>query len=282
MVQIQIRNKEGEAKVFDLPTSASEMKLRQFIDFIKYYDKWLAIVKANDNIFSKESVIGLSTLMAKFFDTDIKNVLGLEIDYEDMVNGINLLTEKNVDSVNVSSKLMTLVVYIKNIIDNLKPRELTAEDHEFFYKGESYSLPYFRVNEYLKKNIRPVLTAGEVIEIHEIKRKFSDFREQQIKEAEENEIANFVYDPEGNYLLEENLRILSVLAIKDGEERLPAYDTETFIAERMWHFIDIDLQTWVDVSFFLTCIGQALKETRDFITSSIQLTEPDEQKVRSN
>lgn len=273
MILLIVNNNITESETtFEIPENAKEMRLRQFIDFTKYYDKWIAITKES-GIFSYESIIGLSTILSKFFEVEIEDLLGIEIDYNDIAAGVQKLTEKEVQDNEVAPKLMQIVVFIKRVIDNVMPRELTSADHSFEYKGEVYDIPFFSAYEYLQTKARPTLVLGEIVEIHEVKRKFSDFKDKQIAEAEKEGNTKFVYDPEGNYMLEESLRILSILAIKRGESRLPSYDTENFIAQRMWHFIDIDLQAWADVSFFLTCIGKELNLTKDSITSLILLNE---------
>lgn len=301
MVELLIKNKATKLKL-EVPEKASEMRLRQYIDFIRYYDKWL-LKEKEFGLFSYESILGLSNLVAKFFEIDSKQLLGLKIDFEDFAAGAEILSKHKVNNAEVTDKLMSIVCFIKNVVDNLEPKALTAADHHFIYKGEKYCLPYFTSKKYLNTKTRPPLDLGQLIEMHEIQRVFSQRRAKEEQEylkkrkmqltiddededEEENStpktkseidkklLADFIYDPEGNYMLEECLKALAVLAVKHGDKHaIPATDTLNYITDKMWHFIDIDLQTWADADFFLTCIGQELSLTPNSITSLILLKE---------
>ena len=180
MITLQI--KYGKAKVkLDLPEKASEMRLRQYIDFIRYYDKWL-LKNKEFGLFSYESIIGLSTLLAKFFEVDVKSLIGLKIDFEDFTHGAEVLSKSKVHTKDVTDKLMSVVCFIKNVVDNLKPRELTSADCHFDYKGEKYCLPYFMSKKYLQKKVRPSLDLGQLVEMHEIQRVFSNRRAKEERE----------------------------------------------------------------------------------------------------
>lgn len=296
MIELVITNKGEKGKeviTFLMPETAREMKLRQYIDFIKYYDKWIAIQKKH-GIISFESILGLSNIIAKFFEVDINKIIGIEVEFEDIMNGVKILSDKNADRVDLNSKLMTIVCFIKNVIDNIKPSGLNGADHTFKYKDKVFEIPYFKANKYLKDKIRPSMPLGQIIEVHEVNRQFQEHQEaaqrqylknkrielgddddddddeevfvSKNKKKPEADLSGFVYDQEGNFMLERCLRTIAILA-NEANDKFPVENTSNYIAERMWFFIDIDLQAWVDIDFFLNCIGRELKMTSSSIIS---------------
>jgi hypothetical protein len=306
MYKITIKNSSG-SEDFEIPGDCSEMKLRQYIDFIKHYDKWVLITQKNGNIFAYESIMALADIVAKFLDVPIKKIFGIEIFHKDISEGIKALSSDSKDTIdakNLQDGLMSIVRFIKKIIDSVEPEPITDENCMFEYSGpidkdnpdaerkvETFILPFYRSHEFLKDKTRPPLILGEVVEMMEKKRMFAahkeDMENDYIKkkkvqldidpddEDDKTKVTSegYIHDPDGNYMLEEALNTLAVLALKEGEMHIPSMDTETFVKNRMWYFIDIDFQTWANVNFFLTNIGKELSLTKDTIISLILLRE---------
>lgn len=278
MQTLLLKNNAGLQEI-NIPDNCEELKLRQYIKFIVAYNAWINSLKENNDIISYETVISLANIVAKTLEVDLKTILGLEIDFLDIIEGAKILSnavEEDEDDeedriqakYELNGKLMSIVVHLNEVIQSVKPKPLTYVYHSFEYKDEEFFMPYWESKEFLKAMTRPSIPLGEVIEIMEIKRLSGMMVEQN-------------GDPEGSYMYTEALRVIATLA-KKQHEKLPSSGTDKFIAERMKYFEDISFQQYADINFFLSSIGLTLKMTSNSITSLILLKELALQKNKMN
>lgn len=184
-----------------------------------------------------------------------------------------------------------------NALTNYKGQGRTAENFTFEYKGETYRIPYIVAAELAGGLPQlPDIETGEAVEAYETLRGF----EQQIKDAgdprkerakrirqlqeaiakqgdESGEMAREIRtleaeidiegDPNGNLIYAQYLRLIAILARKDGE-MLPTNDgdRERWIQSRMIHLQEIDTRTALDVDFFLGGLLTLSGKTHPVIT----------------
>ena len=243
MNKILLKSKGGKT-IAELPAYESlyQVPLSRYIDFLKAREPLDLTIAELGNIEKEEEkreafeakALNIPRIFAQsvgaFFGLDLDTMLKSEFgNYEEL---------KAESTGIVTARLSSLNMWIINLLGTFSPKIRTAEDCNFEYKGERYSIPVIGVQTLASLPLLPDLETGEMIEAYEIKRL------AQAK-IEKN-------DPEGSHLFSYYLRLLAVLCRKEGEQ-FPVFesDVERFINERSMHFREIDAGTALDVDFFL-------------------------------
>ena len=176
----------------------------------------------------------------------------------------------------------SLYGWIVNAFTNYKGQARTIEDFGFEYQNEIFKIPYIVAAELAGgMPVLPEIETAEAVEAFETIRGFNQQikdagdpkgerakRIKQLREAvtkgedKDGEMMQEINrleveidlegDPSGNLMFAQYLRVIAILARKEGE-RLPANDgdRERWIQNRMIHLQGIDTKTALDVDFFL-------------------------------
>ena len=176
----------------------------------------------------------------------------------------------------------SLYGWIVNALTNYKGQARTPDNFSFQYNGETFKIPYIVAAELAGGlPVLPQVETAEAVEAFETIRGFNQQikdagdpkgerakRIKQLKEAmakgedKNGDMAREMRkleaeieiegDPNGNLMFAQYLRMIAILAKKEGE-RLPANDgdRERWIQNRMIHLQHIDTKTALDVDFFL-------------------------------
>lgn len=218
-----VRLLAGRREVAAIPLYESlyDVPLSRAIDFLKAREPFdnAEAMKAGE---VNEGRVMVRAVGA-FFGLELQEMIGVDaVDAGDFADGIE-----------------SLYFWIVGLLGTFTGRIRTADDCRFMYKNETYIIPAppIRVMSGLP-GIPANLEAGEMIEAYEIKR----IAQSNIAQG----------DPDGNHLYAYYLKLLAVLARKEGEQ-LPYSDSEcaAFIEVRAVHFQEIDAGTALDVDFFL-------------------------------
>lgn len=194
----------------------------------------------------------------------------------------------------------SLYGWIVNALTNYKGQARTPDNFSFQYQGETYKIPYIVAAELAGGlPVLPEIETVEAVEAFETIRGFNQQikdagdpkgeRAKRIKQLKESitkdgdkdgemmrEINRLEVetdldgDPNGNLMFAQYLRVIAILARKEGE-RLPANDgdRERWIQNRMIHLQGIDTKTALDVDFFLIGLLIRSKKTPPAIGSLI-------------
>lgn len=185
-----------------------------------------------------------------------------------------------------------------NALTNYKGHGRKPDNFTFEYRGETYRIPYIVASELAGGlSMLPEIETSEAIEAFETMRGFQQqikdagdpkkeraTRIKQLREAmakqgdESGDMARETRrleaeieiegDPNGNLAFAQYLRMVAILAKKEGE-RLPTNDgdRERWIQQRMIHLQELDTKTALDVDFFLTGLLTISKKTHHVIGS---------------
>lgn len=194
--------------------------------------------------------------------------------------------------------IRSLYGWCVNALTNYKGHGRKPDNFTFEYRGETYRIPYIVASELAGGlSMLPEVETGEAIEAYETLRGFRqqikdagdptkerDKRIKQLREAmakqgdESGDMAREMRrleaeieiegDPNGNLAFAQYLRMVAILAKKEGE-RLPTNDgdRERWIQQRMIHLQELDTKTALDVDFFLTGLLTISKKTHHVIGS---------------
>ena len=194
----------------------------------------------------------------------------------------------------------SLYGWIVNALTNYKGQARTPDNFSFQYNGETFKIPYIVAAELAGGlPVLPEVETAEAVEAFETIRGFNQQikdagdpkgerakRIKQLKEAitksgdKDGEMMREINrleveidldgDPNGNLMFAQYLRVIAILARKEGE-RLPANDgdRERWIQNRMIYFQGIDTKTALDVDFFLIGLLIHSKRTHPVIGSLI-------------
>lgn len=201
---------------FPLPEHLGEMTLQQFVS----YDT-LAAREGN-------AVAVMAAAVQDFTGVPISDIIAAQVG--------NVYKKRKA----LNDTLRGIHGYISNMIAGYAPALRDEADCRFSYKGHEYIIPMIRTTPLLSGAILPDLTVQQGIEALELLR---------LSEATKTERGG---DPNGDIQFTTYLRMLAILALREGEE-LPAdpAECERFIINRVHHFEDIDARTALDVDFFL-------------------------------
>jgi len=221
MIDIEIRQNENLVAVIQVPSEASDVNLRDFIDF--------ASTKRIEGREIESMVLALSA----FLKCDIGTILKMPIGE---AGELPPVIEKG--SLNTLNQLYAFVVQRLAIVD----MRLMDFDSTI-YKGVKYVLPPVVYRE-IKGAKFEDLSVLEAIDVMEIQRLAGMMNEEAEKEGKEND---------GSILYSRLLSTMAVLLRMEGESLpLDAEKRAEFIANRTQHFADMDLETALSVDFFLT------------------------------
>lgn len=263
-----------------LPSSPSDLSLVRYISFLNEMRK-LEIEGANP-------IQVMAQAVGEITGVPLEEVLRAKV-------GEQWQEHKELDG-----GIRSLYGWCVNALSNYKGSARTKGNFEFVYKNEKYGIPYIVAVELSGAlPILPDIETGEAIEAYETMRTFQkqikdmgdpggekSKRILELKKAiakgeggtadmmrEMQRIESSIDidgDPNGDLLFAQYLRLISILARKEGE-RLPANDgdRERWIQARMMHFQEIDCKTALDVDFFLAGLLTLSKKTHPVITSLI-------------
>ena len=263
-----------------LPRSAAEISLARYISFISEMRKF-ELENANPIQIMAQAVSEVSGV-------DLADILAAKV-------GEQWSEDQQLDG-----GIRSLYGWYVNALSNYKGKGRTAQNFGFEYGDEYYRIPYIVAAELSGGlPILPGVETSEAVEAFETIRGFNQQikdagdpkgerrkRITQLKEAivKQGDSAGDMArelrkleaeidtdgDPNGNLLFAQYLRMIAILARKEGE-KLPTNDgdRERWIQGRMIHLQGIDTATALDVDFFLSGLLTRSKKTHPVITSLI-------------
>lgn len=277
----RLKRKGGEVLVeIPLPKSAADVKLAHYIAFLNELKK-LELPDANPMQIMAQAV-------GEFTGVELGMILQAKV-------GEQWQQDRELDG-----GVRSLYGWAVNTLTNYKGAARKPDDFTFDYKGETLKIPYIVAAELAGgMPVLPEIETAEAVEAFETIRGFQQQikdagdpkgerakRIRQLKEAitkqgdkdgemmrEINRLETEIEiegDPNGNLVFAQYLRLIAILARKDGE-RLPANDgdRERWIQQRMIHLQEIDTKTALDVDFFLTGLLTLSNRTHPVIGSLI-------------
>lgn len=204
---------EIQGKILEIPTSCKQIKLSSYIEFDMYHRKFVeAFNNGLHELAYKNAVDALKAVIVGFDEDLAKDLLFGEY------------SEK--------SRKDTIAGMLYLVYSTILSIEVTVptEDGYFFdYKDKRYYVPMFKDYD---GNINPKLKYGQYIEALETMRVCSEKSD----------------DP--NVLFSQYLRILSA-SVSCVEKDCSAIELRKCVDQNAKHFSDIDMQTGLDVYFFL-------------------------------
>ena len=277
----QLKRTTGEViATIPLPTSPADLSLVQYISFLNELKK-LQLPDANPMQVMAQAVGELTGIA-------VGDILKARV-------GEQWSADKQLDG-----GIRSLYGWCVNAITNYRGEARRADNFTFEYKGEVYRIPYIVASELAGGlPVLPEVETGEAVEAYETMRLFQQqvkdlgdpgkvrtkriaqlkeaitkqgdasgalMREMQVLEAE----IEIEGDPNGNLVYAQYLRLIAILARKEGET-LPANDgdRERWIQARMVHLQEIDCKTALDVDFFLIGLLTLSNQTHPVISSLI-------------
>lgn len=259
-----------------LPMSAADVKLAHYVAFLNELKK-LELEDANPMQIMAQAV-GEAT------GTDVGTILLAKV-------GEQWQQDKELDG-----GVRSLYGWLVQAMTKYKGQARRPDNFSFEYNGEAFKIPYIVAAELAGgMPVLPEVETGEAVEAYETLRGFNQQikdagdpnkerakRIKQLKEAtakgedKDGDMALEIRrlevetelqgDPDGNLLFAQYLRLIAILARKEGE-RLPANDgdRERWIQNRMIYFQGIDCKTALDVDFFLIGLLTLSKKTHPAI-----------------
>jgi len=263
-----------------LPRSAAEISLARYISFLSEMRKF-ELENANPIQIMAKAVSEVSGV-------DLADILLAKV-------GEQWSEDKELDG-----GIRSFYGWYVNALSNYKGKGRTVQNFGFEYAGEHYRIPYIVAAELAGGlPVLPDMETSEAVEAFETIRGFNQqikdagdpngerrkritqLKEAIVKEGDKSgDMARELRkleaeididgDPNGNLLFAQYLRLIAILARKEGE-RLPANDgdRERWIQARMIHLQGIDTATALDVDFFLSGLLTLSKQTHFAITSLI-------------
>lgn len=231
MRQILLKTETGqEITYINLPDSASEVPLNRYVDFTVTYRK----------IFDEDAnaILTMAKAVGEMVGVDLESLL-------EAAYGPAYKTDDE-----MFGSLSEIFGYLANLVLSFEGELRNEQNYTFTYKGETWHLPFIRVVALVTGELLPGISASQAVEALEVIR----LTDQHLEKPEG--------DPEGSYRYGLYLRLLAILASKEGEKMpVDAGAMQAFIAERTAYFQDIDTKTALDVDFFLTAILTHLGKT---------------------
>ena len=261
-----------------LPTSAADVPLSRYVSFLNELKK-LELDDQNPMQIMAQAV-------GEFTGLELGEVLRAKV-------GEQWQADAQLDG-----GVRSLYGWCVNALTNYKGHGRKPDNFTFEYRGETYRIPYIVASELAGGlSMLPEIETSEAIEAFETMRGFQQqikdagdpkkeraTRIKQLKEAmskqgdESGDMSREIRrleaeiqiegDPNGNLSFAQYLRLIAILARKEGE-KLPANDgdRERWIQQRMIHLQEIDTKTALDVDFFLTGLLTLSKKTHPAIGS---------------
>jgi hypothetical protein len=263
-----------------LPTSAAELPLVRYLSFLVEMRKF-ELEGANPMQIMAQAVAEISGV-------DVADVLRAKV-------GETWQEDKQLDG-----GVRSLYGWYVRVIASYRGEVRNPETFAFKYGGDAYHIP-FAVSSEIAGGLPmlPAIEAGEAVEAMETirlvrqqiadmgdpkgerKRRIGQLKEAIVKQGDTDGVmmkeikrleaeAEIDGDPNGNLIFSQYLRLVAILARKEGE-KLPASDgeRERWIQDRAMKLQGIDTQTALDVDFFLIGLLTLSKRTHPVIGSLI-------------
>ena len=212
MIQLKIEN-----HILDVPTDCREIKLDSYIEFNVHHKIFVEVYNdAGGNEYAASEAVKALSCIITGFD-------------EELAMKLTVGNYKPSDKTKTINELLYLV---NSVVTKYELPEIVGNKYTFEYKGKKWVVPFMKD---FNGRVNPELTYGQYIEVMETMRVCNI---QEVK-TPENEFSEY-------------LRTLASIVREEGysrEER--AYTLRTLTDDQMMYFKDIDMQTGLDVYFFL-------------------------------
>lgn len=225
MKQITLVNFEGNPiTTIDLPETSKEVMFRQFVNMTMAMSE---IPNDDKHSLTPEQYIRiLVNVLGEFFEKP-----------REVFNELDISGMNPDQAIEMESDLVLMINYLIGV-SSYEPKLRDKDSYRFDYQGETFEIPYYRASAYVKGlTNRPDIKVGEITEVLEMNRIKAELVAQ---------------DKTGSEWFTLVIHKVATLARKPGEE-LPEDPAElrTLLAERTHFFQDIDLETALDMAFFL-------------------------------
>lgn len=233
MFLIRINNQD-----LKYPQQPKDIKVSQFIDFMKSLGQCIY----SEDMYA--NTINLANCLAEFWRISLDQLGEVESDNVDTKNyylGLEEVKEFN--------SIAGLVSGISKVIERYVPSK-QGDSLDFNYRDRTWTIPKFKASDFSDEFLRPVMKFGAVMRINEAKR-LASLVVRKDKDGKD-------LDPNGSAQYTELLFIVASLA--ENKEFDPYLSN---INERIEYFKDIDMQSALDVCFFLTNIQILSQGTKD-------------------
>jgi len=292
MIKVAITVSDGSEIAFDFPESPSEINLSQKVDYETQYRlllRWVhKHIEADTFIENRAYYLYMvAKVISEFLNLEINDLMKLDPGIDQDEHGELLLESFNeslkdkksfIGKIDLDSFENSMLIIYDNIHRVINMYEATLryelkDNFNFSYKGKNWQIPYIHKSAYNGEVIYDKLTTGQSIEILEIKRKAAGLRATM---EEEQKDKTDDYDPYGNIEYTEILSTIALLVREvDSEgnlEQIPLDSNEMsqFLRGRTVFFSQLDMQTGLDIAFFLMSTMLNLKNLQKTFTSSTQ------------
>lgn len=225
MIQGQLKTESGEIICeIDLPQDAGEIRLNQYIPFICH------VRRLNDEKQMENTTVVqvMAEAIGEFCDVDLDEVFRAKMG--------DLYAEEET----LYDTLRGIWGYLVKVLISFKGNLRVGQDFSFECEGEDFEIPFHQHVALISGNVMPGLNVQQSVECLEIIR----LTEDSIKTKG---------DPKGSLWYSQYLKMLAILTRKVGGETLPSNISmrQDFYQKRAKLFSRIDLQTALDVDFFL-------------------------------
>jgi len=241
-----IIHKNGEAPLsIDFPEIASEWPVRLYIQFIAavgQFNDWLKKIEVGEIDtfdFQAESFLWKTRCICAFLGLDQKEFfdIPLTVRSEELDDDALLSIDK------MFNNIMTFA-------NSVQPQEIVTNEDDSKYTFK-YGDKTFEIDPLIATGIRDTdnsdLKLGHLVEIMDRKRKLYQTA-SDVKEEDENAI-----DPTGSKRYTMYLTTIAVLSDEVGAIKPDTPESfERYVRDRILFFKDIDIQTAIDVDFFLS------------------------------
>lgn len=202
-----------------IPDSFSDVKLSQYIDFTTAASR---IGEPGTN-----PIVQMAVAVSEFTGVDLDEMLRANVG--------DLYGQND----ELDGSLRTMFGWISKMCLDFKPALMTPDSASFKYGGQQFNIPVIVQGALAGMPILPNVSVVEAVEAFETQR----LSQMSIEETG---------DENGSFLFSYYLRMLAIIARKDGE-LLPAdeMERERFLSERQSFFRDIDAATALNIDFFL-------------------------------
>lgn len=222
---------------FDIPQTAAEIRLVQYIDFLVALRKWKED-ETND-------AAQMGRAVAAFLGVDIVDLAQIKF---------GRVQEYDQQAMEMVDSLYKIYMVISKVVGEYKPKIRNSEDLRVQYKGVDLVMPGHMKMAAIGIEDLGALSFLEAVETYELKRVTQEVMEKE-------------GDPEGSYLYSQYLGVLALLLRKPGEA-LPVDDVQraAFLQQRKVFFKDITLDIALDLDFFLFTGQTRLNKQPNFCT----------------
>lgn len=216
---MKIKGQNGIIADVVIPDSFCDVKLSQYIDFTTAASR---IGEPGTNPIEQMAIA-----VSEFIGVDLDEILRANVG--DLYGQTDAL----------DGSLRTIFGWISKMCLEFKPALMEPDSASFTYKGEKFNIPVIVQGALAGNPILPNISVVEAVEA---------FETQRLSQMSIDETG----DENGSFLFSYYLRMLAIIARKDGE-LLPADEMarEKFLSERQTFFRDIDAATALNVDFFL-------------------------------